>query len=44
LRAKAAFSETVSNETPRIRAFFLSNSPLRSRNPRPSIVQPGVSA
>jgi len=42
--AKAAFSSFVSKLTPRIFAFFLSYSAERSRNPEPSIVQPGVSA
>jgi hypothetical protein len=42
--AKRLFSAGVSNETPRIAAFFRSKSALRSRNPQPSAVQPGVSA
>ncbi len=42
--AKAAFSAGVSKLTPTIAAFFFSYSPLRSRNPQPSAVQPGVSA
>lgn len=42
--ANAAFSAGVSKLTPRMPAFFFSYSPLRSRNPQPSVVQPGVSA
>jgi len=42
--ANRAFSSGVSKLTPRIFAFFLSYSGVRSRNPEPSIVQPGVSA
>jgi hypothetical protein len=44
LFANAAFSSTVSNEIPRMAAFFASNCAFRSRYPQPSIVQPGVSA
>ena len=42
--ANFLFSAGVSNETPRIAAFFRPKSALRSRNPQPSAVQPGVSA
>ena len=42
--AKAAFSSAVSKLAPRMPAFFFSYSALRSRNPQPSAVQPGVSA
>jgi hypothetical protein len=42
--ANAAFFSTESKETPRISVFFFWNSVYRSRNPQPSIVQPGVSA
>lgn len=42
--AKAAFSSAVSKLAPRMTAFFFSYSVLRSRNPQPSAVQPGVSA
>jgi hypothetical protein len=42
--AKARFSSTLSNETPRICAPFSSISRIRSRNPQPSMVHPGVSA
>ena len=42
--AKARFASWVSKLMPRICVFFLSNSSLRSRNPEPSLVQPGVSA
>jgi hypothetical protein len=42
--AKAALSGTESKETPRMAAFFFVNCAEWSRNPRPSTVQPGVSA
>jgi hypothetical protein len=42
--AKAALSSGLSYEMPRIAAFFFSNWALRSRNPQPSAVHPGVSA
>ena len=42
--ANFAFFSIESNDAPRIAAFFLENSSARSRNPRPSAVQPGVSA
>lgn len=42
--AKAALSPGPSKLAPRIAAPFLSYSALRSRNPQPSAVQPGVSA
>ena len=42
--ANAAFSSAVSKLAPRTAAPFLSYSALRSRNPQPSAVQPGVSA
>jgi hypothetical protein len=42
--AKARFASCVSKLMPRIWASFFSNSSLRSRNPEPSLVQPGVSA
>jgi len=42
--ANLALSSTESKETPRICAFFASYCCWRSRNPEPSIVQPGVSA
>jgi hypothetical protein len=42
--AKARFSSTVSKLAPRMTAFLDSNSWIRSRNPLPSSVQPGVSA
>ena len=42
--ANFRFSSGVSKLTPRMRAFFCSYSPARSRNPEPSRVQPGVSA
>jgi len=42
--AKAAFSFWVSKLTPRMTAFFAVYWSMRSRNPEPSIVQPGVSA
>ena len=44
LRTNFAIAGTESNEMPRIRAFALSNSSARARNPRPSIVHPGVFA
>ena len=44
LSANALFSAGVSKETPRTTAPFLSYSGLRSRNPQPSAVHPGVSA
>jgi hypothetical protein len=40
----AAFALTGSNETPRIWTPAFSNCGARSRNPRPSMVQPGVRA
>jgi hypothetical protein len=42
--AKALFSAGVSNDAPRMTAFFASYWAFRSRNPQPSAVQPGVSA
>lgn len=42
--ANFAFAAGVSKLAPRMAAFFLSYSALRSRNPQPSVVQPGVSA
>jgi hypothetical protein len=42
--AKALFSAGLSNDAPRITAFLASYWALRSRNPQPSAVQPGVSA
>lgn len=42
--AKARFSAGVSKLMPRIWALRAWYSPLRSRNPEPSRVQPGVSA
>src|SRR4026208_1687507 len=42
--ANALFSAGVSKDTPRITAPCPSESALRSRNPQPSAVQPGVSA
>ena len=42
--ANALFSAGVSKDAPRMTAFFASYSALWSRNPQPSIVQPGVSA
>jgi hypothetical protein len=42
--AKREFSSGVSKLTPRIVAFFAAYCSLRSRNPEPSSVQPGVSA
>jgi hypothetical protein len=44
LAAKAAFSAWVSKLAPRIAVFSCSKSRIRSRNPIPSAVQPGVSA
>ena len=44
LRANFALASGLSNEQPRMTAFFWSYSGLRSRNPQPSDVQPGVSA
>src|SRR2546429_2272371 len=41
--ANALFSAGVSKDTPTTAAPFLSYSALRSRNPQPSAVQPGVS-
>jgi hypothetical protein len=42
--ANFLFSAAVSKEAPRMIAFFASKPALRSRNPQPSAVQPGVSA
>jgi hypothetical protein len=42
--AKAAFAASSSKLTPTTCAFFFWYSELRSRNPQPSAVQPGVSA
>jgi hypothetical protein len=42
--ANFAFAATSSKLTPRTVAFFDSYSAMRSRNPEPSAVQPGVSA
>jgi hypothetical protein len=42
--AKALFSAGLSNDAPRMTAFLASYWALRSRNPQPSAVQPGVSA
>ena len=42
--AKAAFAFSLSKLTPRIWAFLAAYCSLRSRNPVPSRVQPGVSA
>ena len=42
--ANAALSATLSTLAPRILTLFLSNSPIESRNPRPSAVQPDVLA
>jgi hypothetical protein len=42
--ANFLLSSAESKEIPRMTAFFLSYSALRSRNPQPSAVQPGVSA
>ena len=42
--ANALFSAGVSNEAPMMTAFLASYCALRSRNPQPSAVQPGVSA
>ena len=42
--AKRRFAFSSSKLTPRTLVFFCSYSPIRSRNPEPSRVQPGVSA
>lgn len=42
--ANAALSSGESNDAPRISMPFAEYSDLRSRNPQPSAVQPGVSA
>ena len=44
LSANFLFSAGESKDTPTIAAFFRPKSALRSRNPQPSAVQPGVSA
>ena len=44
LSENALLAFSSSNEIPKMTAFFLSYSDLRSRNPQPSAVQPGVSA
>jgi hypothetical protein len=44
LRAKAALSSGVSKLAPTISVFRSWKSRIRSRNPMPSAVQPGVSA
>jgi hypothetical protein len=43
-RTNAALAFTESKEIPRICVFAFSKSAARSRNPRPSIVQPKVRA
>jgi hypothetical protein len=42
--AKAAFRSGLSKLAPRMAVFSSSKSRIRSRNPMPSAVQPGVSA
>jgi hypothetical protein len=42
--ANSLFSSGVSKEMPRICVFSRSKSEVRSRNPCPSTVQPGVEA
>ena len=42
--ANFLLSAWLSNEAPRMTAFLASYWALRSRNPQPSAVQPGVSA
>jgi hypothetical protein len=42
--AKRRLAFSLSKLTPRTCVFFCSYSPMRSRNPEPSRVQPGVSA
>jgi hypothetical protein len=42
--ANLALSAALSKLAPRMVVFFFSYSPMRSRNPEPSAVQPGVSA
>ena len=42
--ANLAFACSSSKLAPRIWTFFAANSLLRSRNPEPSAVQPGVEA
>jgi hypothetical protein len=42
--ANFLFSAWLSKEAPRMTAFLASYWALRSRNPQPSAVQPGVSA
>jgi hypothetical protein len=42
--ANFLLSLALSKDAPRMTAFLRSHSALRSRNPQPSAVQPGVSA
>ena len=42
--ANLALAAASSKLAPRISVFFARNSAIRSRNPEPSAVQPGVSA
>jgi hypothetical protein len=44
LSAKRALASTSSKLAPRMVVFFASYCSMRSRNPEPSAVQPGVSA